>query len=116
MSHADNVVTLTNTGHAACRTTGYPGVAALDAAGRQVQQAARAPGAAPVITLAPGQVASALISGNTASCTTVSAVGGFLVTAPDQRTSTRLGPAGPMCLGSLQVHPLQPGDSGGLQL
>jgi Protein of unknown function (DUF4232) len=64
MSHADNVVTFTNTGSAACRIQGYPGAAALNAAGKQIQQAARATGVRiPLVTLAPGQVASAEITG-----------------------------------------------------
>ncbi len=116
MSHVDNVVTFTNDGSAPCRTQGYPGVAALDGAGKQIKQAARVTGAAPLITLAPGQTASALIAANSASCSAPVSVAGLLVTAPDQRTSAHLGPAGQMCLNSLTVAPLKPGDTGGLSL
>ena len=117
MSHADNVVTFTNTGSAACRIQGYPGVAALNAAGKQIQQAARASvGKIPLVTLAPGQVASAEITGNTASCTKPATVPGLLVTAPDQRTSTRLGPYGTVCVNSLGIGPVHPGNSAGLTL
>ena len=117
MSHADNVVTFTNTGPAPCRIQGYPGVAALNAAGKQILQAARAPGGRiPLVILAPGQVASAEITGNTASCTQPAPLLGLLVTAPDQRTSTRLGRYGTLCLTSLGVGPVHPGNSAGLKL
>jgi hypothetical protein len=117
MSHADNVVTFTNTGSATCRIQGYPGMAALNAAGKQIQQAARASvGKIPLVTLADGQVASAEITGNTASCTKPASVPGLLVTAPDQRTSTRLGPYGTVCVNSLGIGPVHPGNSAGLKL
>jgi hypothetical protein len=117
MSHADNVVTFTNTGSATCRIQGYPGMAALNAAGKQIQQAARASvGKIPLVILAPGQVASAEITGNTASCTKPASVPGLLVTAPDQRTSTRLGPYGTVCVSSLGIGPVHPGNSAGLKL
>src|ERR1700722_9820267 len=117
MSHADNVVTFTNTGSATCRIQGYPGMAALNNAGKQIQQAARASvGKIPLVTLAPGQVASAEITGNTASCTKPATVPGLLVTAPDQRTSTRLGPYGTVCVNSLGIGPVHPGNSAGLTL
>jgi hypothetical protein len=116
MSHADHVVTFTNEGSASCWMQGYPGVAALDSAGTQIKQAARSGGSAPRITLAPGQTASAMVSANTASCTSVTSVAGLLVTAPDQRTSARLGSAGQFCLNSLSVGTVQAGDAAGLKL
>jgi hypothetical protein len=117
MSHADKVVTFTDTGSAACRIRGYPGVAALNAAGKQIQQAARATGVrSPLVTLAPGQVASAEITGNTASCTKLTSVPGLLVTAPDQRKSTRLGRYESFCVKSLEIGPVHPGNSAGLKL
>ena len=116
MSKADNVVMFTNEGSAPCRTQGYPGIAALNAAGAQIKQAARASGTAPLIVLGPGQTASALVSANTASCATLTSVPGLLVTVPDQRTSTRLGSAGQFCLNSLTVSPLKPGNAAGLGL
>ena len=115
MSHADSVVMFTNVGSAACRTQGWPGVAALDASGRQIKQAVRgAGGKVPLITLRPGQTASAEITGNTASCTTLTSVAAFLVTAPDQRTSARLNGPRNLCLNSLGIEPMQPGNAAGL--
>ena len=117
MSHADSVITFTNVSSASCRTQGYPGVAALDAAGRQLKQAVRGrstTGQVPLIVLAPGQAASAEITGNTASCTTLTKIAAFLVTVPDQRTSIRLPGAHDFCLGSLSIDPLQRGDAAGL--
>jgi hypothetical protein len=119
MSHADSVITFTNVGSATCHTQGYPGVAALDAAGHQIKQAARgqtANGQFPLIELKPGQTASAEITGNTASCTSLTKVAAFLVTAPDQRTSIRLAGAHEFCLSSLGIDPLQRGNAAGLSL
>ncbi len=118
MSHADSVITFTNISPVTCRTQGYPGVAALDAAGHQIKQAVRGQGAGklPLITLAPEEVASAEITGNTASCTTLTKIAAFLVTVPDQRTSTRLAGAHELCLNSLGIGPLQRGDAAGLPL
>jgi Protein of unknown function (DUF4232) len=119
MSHADSVITFTNRSSRPCWTRGYPGVAALDAAGHQLKQAVRgqaANGQTPLITLAPGQVASAEVTGNTASCSSLTRIAAFLVTAPDQRTSVRLSGSHLMCLNSLGVDPLQRGNAGGLPL
>jgi len=119
MSHADSVITFTNVGSAPCQTQGYPGVAALDTAGHQIRQAARgvaANGLIPQIVLAPGQVASAEITGNTASCTSLTKVAAFLITAPDQRTSIRLAGARELCLNSLGIGPLERGNAAGLPL
>jgi hypothetical protein len=119
MSHADSVITFTNVSSATCQTQGYPGVAALDAAGHQIKQAARgqaAGGRRPLIVLAPGQVASAEITANTASCTSLTKIAAFLVTVPDARTSTRLAGAHDFCLDSLGIDPLQRGDAAGLPL
>ena len=119
MSHADSVITFTNVGSATCQTRGYPGVAALDAAGHQIKQAARgqsANGQIPLIELKPGQAASAEITGDTASCTSLTKVAAFLVTAPGQRTSIRLAGAHEFCLNSLGIDPLQRGDAAGLPL
>ena len=115
MSHADSVVMFTNVGSAPCRTEGWPGVAALDSSGRQIKQAVRGTGGqVPLITLRPGQTASAEITANTASCSTLTTVAGFLVTAPDQRTSTRLSGPKRFCLNSLGIAPMQPGNAAGL--
>jgi Protein of unknown function (DUF4232) len=116
MSHADAVITFTNSSSSTCETAGYPGVAVLDAAGHQIKQAVRTAQAAPVIILHAGQTASALISGNTASCTKVTKAAGLLVTAPDQRTSTHLGSDGALCLNSVEIGTLQHGNAAGLKL
>jgi Protein of unknown function (DUF4232) len=116
MSHHDSIVMFTNQSSASCQTAGYPGVAVLDAAGHQIKQAVRVAGSAPVIVLRPGQVASALISANTASCVKMTTAAGLLVTAPNQRTSTRLAGDGEFCLNSIQVGTLQRGNAAGLKL
>jgi hypothetical protein len=119
MSHADSVITFTNISSGTCQTRGYPGVAALDSSGHQIKQAVRgdaATGRTPLIVLAPGQVASAEITGNTASCSSLTKVAAFLITVPDQRTPTRLAGAHQLCLNSLGIDPLQPGNTGGLPL
>jgi hypothetical protein len=116
MSKTDNVVTFTNVGRTTCVIQGYPGVAALNAHGRQIAQAARSGGAVRAVFLRPGATASALVSANTASCNKPTSVPGLLVTAPDQYSSTHLGEFGDLCLASLKVGPVAPGNTGGLQL
>jgi hypothetical protein len=117
MSHHDSVIMFTNTGSGSCQTRGYPGVALVNANGKQVKQAVRSSlshGPAPLITLRPGQVASAALLANSASCTSLANVSGLLVTAPDQTTSTRLGPPNqPLCLNSVTIGWLVPGNAGG---
>lgn len=113
MSKADHVVTFTNTGSSACVIGGFPGVAALNAAGAQIKQASRS-GTPHNVTLKPGAVASSLISANTASCSSLTSVPGLLVTAPNQTTSVKLGSAGQFCVSSLTVAPVSAGDAGGL--
>jgi hypothetical protein len=117
MSHRDSVIMFTNAGSESCQTRGYPGVALVNAAGQQVRQAVRSSlsrGPAPLITLRPGQVASAGLLANSASCTSLAKVSGVLVTAPDQTTSTRLGPPNqPLCLNSVTIGWLVPGNAGG---
>jgi hypothetical protein len=114
MSKVDSVVTFTNVGGTTCLIQGYPGVAALDSAGRQIAQATRNSAAVHPVDLRPGSTASALVAANSASCQALTSVPGLLVTAPDQYTSTRLGPAGDLCLDSLTVSPVAPGDAAGL--
>jgi hypothetical protein len=114
MSKTDNVVTFTNVGRSTCVIQGYPGVAALNAKGVQVHQAARSGSAVRPVFLRPGATASSMVAANTASCNSPVAVPGLLVTAPDQYTSVRLGAAGDMCLGSLTVNPVVPGNAAGL--
>ena len=116
MSHHDSVVMVTNISSASCETGGYPGVAALDSSGTQIKQAARATDTSKTITLAPGAVASAMVSANSASCDKPVKVAGLLVIAPNERTSVRLGTPGTFCLASLQIGTLKPGNAAGLQL
>ena len=116
MSHDDSVVMVTNISSASCETGGYPGVAALDSSGTQIMQAARATDTSKTITLAPGAVASAMVSANSASCDKPVTVAGLLVTAPNDRTPVRLGTPGTFCLASLQIGTLKPGNAAGLPL
>ena len=119
MSHADSVITFTNVSGKTCWTKGYPGVTALNAAGHEIKNAARGPAAGgriPLITLAPGQVASAEITGNTASCSSLTKISRFLVTVPDQRTFAQLPGSREMCINSLGINPLERGNAGGLSL
>ena len=116
MSHDDSVVMVTNISSASCETGGYLGVAALDSSGTQIKQAVRATDTSKTITLAPGAVASAMVSANSASCDKPVTVAGLLVTAPNERTSVRLGTPGTFCIASLQIGTLKPGNAAGLQL
>ena len=116
MSHDDSVVMVTNISSVSCETGGYPGVAALDASGTQIKQAVRATDTSKTITLAPGAVASAMVSANSASCDKPVTVAGLLVTAPNERTPVSLGSPGTFCLASLQIGTLKPGNAAGLQL
>jgi hypothetical protein len=109
-----------------CNLTGYPGVAALDAAGRQVIQAVRTlhgfiPGVPtgqrpPVVILAGGQSASAFVEGtdvpegNDRQCPTYPKL---LVTPPNTRQSVTVDMSMPGC-SPVQVHPVVPGTSGAL--
>ncbi|MGC9665561.1 DUF4232 domain-containing protein [Planosporangium sp. 12N6] len=108
-----------------CRLQGYPGVAALDAQGAQVAQARRTPsgylggladpnGQPPVVDLAPGGVASALVEGTNVppgGATSCPLYQGVLVTPPDETHSVRLDVEANGC-GGLDVHPVVPGERG----
>jgi hypothetical protein len=119
MSKTDNVVTFTNKGHSTCVIEGFPGVAALNSRSHQVRQAERSTSVAPgdsrvrAVYLKPGGVASTLVAADTASCNSPTYVPGLLVTAPDTHRSVHLGPAGYMCLHSLTVSPVVPGNAAG---
>lgn len=116
---------VTDAAKTSCVTTGYPGVALLDAGGRQVQQASRtrsgfmgglASTTAPIprITLAPGQTATAVIEGQTYDVAAEKSCGSspaLLFTLPDNTDSTKLVTRTPVCSG-LQVHPLVKGSTG----
>ncbi len=120
--HFGFLVVVRNASAQPCRTSGYPGVALLDASGHQVLQAQRTlagytggvrNAAAPAIVLQPGQQASVRVEGLNAApdgsgCATSPAL---LFTLPDNTDSTRLVHSTPTCPG-LQVHPIVPGTTG----
>ena len=124
LGHGGVVVHLRNTGPSKCRLTGYPGVAALDDAGRQAAQAERTPSGyigglsidhttPPVVDVGPGDTASALVEtthvrvNDTAPCPQYS---GMLVTPPGETHAVRLTVGFSGC--TIQVHPVLPGDTG----
>jgi Protein of unknown function (DUF4232) len=97
-------VVFMNVGQTTCTMGGYPGVAALNARGNQVAQAVRHPtgmigglpndsSPIPVVTLAPGQTASAEIEGSDlppGTATTCVGYPAFLVTPPGETHSVRV--------------------------
>ncbi len=120
--HRRVVVVFTNTGTRTCTMHGYPGVAALDASGAQVAQAARSLHGfmggvtgtrAPTVSLTPGKSASAVVEalGFTSDGSPCIAYAGLLVTAPDDTVSTHVAWGNDGCA-RLQVHPVVPGASG----
>lgn len=106
-------VHVTNASQRSCVTTGYPGVALLNASGSQILQAQRETGygqKSTTITLAPGEQATALIatsaqSDNGAACPTSPA---FLFTLPDNTDSTKLTAVLSLC--NVKVRPFVKGD------
>jgi hypothetical protein len=111
-----------------CTLYGYPGVAAIDGAGKQVLQATRTPngymgglpagtGTVPLVQLAPDQAATAILEwsnvpqGNQTSCPSYA---GFLVTPPNTTRSTTLRPAsgGLSLCPTLEIHPVLAGSTG----
>ena len=123
-AHAALVLRFRNISTSSCQLYGYPGVAGLDAAGTQVTQARWTPrGPAgglrrgqrtgPVLTLAPGQSAAAVVesvsrSGHGSSCRRLA---GLLVTAPNTRHSVTV-PVAPRDCDGLQAHPVLAGTTG----
>jgi hypothetical protein len=120
--HRSVALIFRNTATATCQLRGYPGVAALDGQGTQVEQAQRSPAGylgglkgttVPTVDVAPGQTASALVEAlasgpGGASCT---GYRGLLVTPPDETHSVRLALTWDGC-SNLQIHPVVPGDTG----
>ncbi len=125
LSHVGVVLRFRDTGASACTLTGYPG-ATLVTAGGLLVPARRTPAGylgglpssthtIPVLRLAPGASASALLEGLDAD---VAHGGGpcpryahLLVTAPNQRLTIRLPtPLRQVC--QPEVHPVVPGMSG----
>ena len=106
------------------RGVGAPAaLAAVDADGSQVAQARRTPkgylgglaaGSPPVLTLAPGESASALVEAlafNAFDGSACKAFGGLLVTVPDDTVATRLPWDSDGC-SDLEVHPVVAGTTG----
>jgi hypothetical protein len=115
-----------NTGTTPCRLTGYPGVAGLTNGSAQTRATATPSGflgglppgtsSLPVIELAPGEVASALVEGTdlpTGTATTCPSLTTLVVTPPNARQASRLPTGLPDCTG-LAVHPVVPGTNGTL--
>jgi len=121
--HWSLVVLLRNTGSSTCRMQGYPGVDGLDENGNRGGGARQTPsgymggltetGDLPVVDLAPGTTASALVEGASVPSGEVPCQNyqGLLVTSPDGDTWTKLEGPFAACDG-LQVHPVVPGTSG----
>jgi hypothetical protein len=124
MGHIGVVLVFKNTSAQTCKLMGYPGVAGLDAAGKQVMQATRTLNgylrvvprghAPPVVTLTTGQSASAFVegtdvpTGNRTSCPTYPKL---LVTPPNTTQSVVISASMPGC-SPVQVHPVVPGTTG----
>lgn len=128
--HEDQVLVFTNEGPSSCTLFGYPGVAGLNSEGQQAVQAHRSPGGYmggllpgittfPVVSLAPGQTASAVVEGtdNPIDARPCPYYPALLVTPPNltkgvQVQVSDLGSQGfPDCSG-IEVHPVVPGASG----
>jgi len=126
MGHEDAPIVFRNRGAGKCRLSGYPGVAGLDDAGHQVTEARRTAHGfmgglplenqtPPIVELAPGETASALVEGTSRPPDTVPSCASYaalLVTPPDETHSVRVAVALPACSG-LEVHPVVPGPNGG---
>lgn len=132
--NAGQAVEFTNVGETSCAMSGYPGVAALDAQGDQVAQAERratgmmgglADDASPipVVTLGPGQMASAEVEGSDVPLgTATSCVNypSFLVTPPGETNAVVVGIPTSDAFGSggfpgcrpISVNPVVPGATG----
>jgi hypothetical protein len=131
--NVDQVFGFTNTSSTTCSLSGYPRVAALNANGLQVAIAEQqlsyvngvpqGPLKAPAVTMSPGQVSSALVSGDDIPVgnATVCPAGypAFLITPPGATTSVRVaavdgaGPGPfPGCSTLIRVSPIVPGASG----
>ena len=137
LGHEDQVILFTNNSPSACTLTGYPGIAGLNASGQQVIQATRTLSGylgglwnsamtLPRISLAPGQVASAIVEGTdnpVGTATSCPYYDYLLVTPPNLTNSTRVSVFGlgtsptnglPGC-STIEVHPVVPGSSGIVQ-
>ena len=126
MGHEGFAIEFRNAGAVACTLYGYPGVAALNSSGQQAAQAQRTPSGylgglpsgdttPPLVTLSPGQVASALVEGTDVPTGTPPSpcpqYQALLVTPPTATQSVRLTQGVPGC-SAIAVHPVVPGTSG----
>jgi hypothetical protein len=135
MGNVAEVIAFKNVAAGSCTLSGYPGVAALDARGVQVEQARRSltaylggqdTGTAPMtVALQPGQVATATVDGSDnpiGVATSCPYYPSFLVTVPDETHSVVLGGVGwqgptfaeqgfPGC-SPIVVTPVVPGETG----
>jgi hypothetical protein len=133
LSHISQLLLFTNTSQTACTLSGYPGVAALNGQGAQVEQAQRQPGGylgglqnqstiIPTVTVSPGGSVSAMvegIDGPIGAATSCPYFPAFLVTPPGLTRSFNVpvptvgGAASgfPGCA-PLQVHPVVPSTTG----
>jgi hypothetical protein len=128
--HENQVLVFTNDSRSICTLTGYPGVAGLNSAGQQAVQAHRslggymgglAPGvtALPVVSLGPGQTASAVVEGtdNPLGSQPCPHYPALLITPPNlteqvQVQVSDLGTQGFPGCSSIEVHPVVPGSGG----
>lgn len=124
--HRGDTLHFTNRSGGACGLTGYPGVAVLGAGGEQLIQATRtlggylggmrSEGPIPVVQLAPGQGAAAMIEwieNPQEGQTTCPSYTSILVTPPNTYQSTELKLATRMYFcARLEIHPVLPGDNG----
>ncbi len=92
----------TNASKSPCVTTGFPGIAFLDAGGRQILQAVRQdPATVTTIVVAPGQEISARVQAEGSDLenggTPCPSSPAFLLTLPDNTDSTRITHTTPVC-------------------
>ena len=96
-------IIFTNAGAAACFVIGWPGVAALNAGGTQIFQAARVNAKGPQVMLQPGQSASAMLDATTfhnapnATAAPCQNVPNLLVTPPDETHSIHVAFGSAIC-------------------
>jgi hypothetical protein len=119
--HLFQVVTLTNTGTAACRIFGFPGMALQDASKNAmtttvVRNGGQLPSTAPgSVALAPGGVASFTVSWSdvpTGSATNCPTSASALVTPPDETDALTVALQATACGGELDVSPVVIGSGG----
>lgn len=123
-SHGGYVLVYTNDGQLGCSMAGYPGLAILNAAGKQIIQATRTAsgylggvrnGKPPVaaVLLNSGDSASALVEGQVVNATggTCPTEHALLTTPPATTVPIKLVATTHIC-GQVQIHPIVAGKSG----